>query len=206
MELEYMKRPILKIPVFLLLFIAALLSLPACNFSGSSSGGLDVFGSDDTDAAFDLIVDANRNLSSIRVLYKENESKVNELKAALEKQDIEKVKKLTDDLSLIINDGYVFAESAKEKIEKAQRLNINQDWKDYLSLKESSLEMQINAFEFRRKSARLFRDKFGGNDKLQMAQAANTFKKNEENFEKYMKEAAELNKEADRLAKRVQKK
>ncbi len=188
------------------LLAGLLAAASGCGLPGSESGGFDVFESDDTAEAIKLIEETNRNLRSIRVLYKENESKVDELKAALEKQDAEKVKKLTDDLSLIINDGYVFAESAKEKIAKAQQLNINEDWKDYLSLKESSLDMQIKAFDFRRESAKLFRDQFGGADKAQMARAASIFKKNEENFAKYMAQAEELNKDADQLAKEAENK
>ncbi|MEZ5346417.1 MAG: hypothetical protein R2681_12780 [Pyrinomonadaceae bacterium] len=192
---------------FLLLVLAFLaLTAQSCGLSEDSPSPLDVFEADDTEAAIELIDEANRNLKSIRVLYNQNNSKVDELTKALQAQDIEKVRKLTDDLSLIINDGYVFAESAKEKIGKAQTLNINADWKDYLRLKEMSLDMQIKAFDFRRESAKLFRDKFGGADKLQMAQAADTFKKNEENFAKYIAQAEELNKQADELAKDVEKK
>ncbi len=178
----------------------------SCKVPGTSSTPLDVFESDDTDEAIELIDEANRNLKSIRVLYNQNNSKVAELTKALQAQEIEKVQKLTDELSLIINDGYVFAESAKEKIEKAQTLNINPDWKDYLRLKGMSLDMQIKAFDFRRESAILFREKFGGADKLQMAQAADKFKKNEENFAKYIVQAEDLNKQADALAKDVEKK
>ena len=187
-----------------LLIAFALVSL-SCGLTEKSGGGFEVFDSDDTVEAIKLIEEANGNLKSIRALYKRNESKVGELTAALEKEDVAKVKRLTDDLSMIINDGYLFAESAKEKIAKAQELNINQDWKEYLRIKELSLEMQIKAFDFRKESAKLFRDKFGGEDKAQMTRAAQTFKKNEENFKKYMAEAAKRNKEADDLAKEVDK-
>ncbi len=186
----------------LIIFVSA----SSCGKSEKSSIIPDVFNSDDTQTAIELIDEANRNLKSIRALYKANESKVDELKKALKGQDIEQVKKLTDDLSLIINDGYVFAESAKEKIVKAQELDINPDWKEYLRLKDESLAMQIKAFDFRKESAELFRDKFGGNDKAQMAEAARIFKKNEENYAEYMGEAAKKNQEADQLAKEVGKK
>lgn len=192
--------------VFFLTLTFFTFTTQSCKLPGTSSTPLDVFESDDTDQAIELIDEANRNLKSIRILYVQNNSKVGELTKALQAQDIEKVKKLTDDLSLTINDGYVFAESAKEKIAKAQTLNIDADWKDYLRLKEMSLDMQIKAFDFRRESAKLFRDKFGGADKLQMAQAADTFKKNEENFAKYIAQAEDLNKQADALAKDAEKK
>ncbi len=192
--------------IWFLLVLIIFVSASSCGKSEKSSVIPDVFNADDTQTAIELIDEANRNLKSIRALYKANESKVDELKKALKDQDIEKVKKLTDDLSMIINDGYVFAESAKEKIVKAEELDINSDWKDYLRLKDASLAMQIKAFDFRKESAELFRDKFGGNDKSQMVEAARTFKKNEENYAKYMGEAAKKNDEADQLAKEVEKK
>jgi len=178
----------------------------ACNTGRSGSNGLGIFESDETGEAIELIKDANLNLKRIRVLYRDNRSKVKELETALSSQDIKKVKQLTDDFSLIINDGYVLAESAKEKIEKAQDLNINEDWKEYLRLKEASLEMQIKAFDFRRDSAKLFRDKFGGEDKAQMSKAAQAFKDNEKNFAKSIADSNKLSKEADELAKKVNKK
>ena len=187
--------------------MAVLLFVGGCFSERNGSSGSGIFDSDDTEEAIQLIRDANKkNLSNIRVLYKENESKVDELKEALKDQDIPKVRKLTDELLLTLNDGYIFANAAVEKIEEAQKLNINEDWKEYLSLKQSALEMQIKAFDFRMESAKLFRDKFGGDDKLQMKRAADTFKKNEENFVKYMAEADKLNKQADKLAKDVEKK
>ncbi len=168
--------------------------LTATNLSSASY-------SDDTGEAISLIESANRNLCSIRVLYNQNNSKVAELEEALKKDDGAKVKALSDDLSLAINDGYVFAESAKGHISSALELDINDKWKEYLRLKESSLDMQIRGFKYRKQSAQLFRDKFGGADQLQMQQAKQTFKSNEESFNKFMKEAEKLNKKADEVAK-----
>jgi len=179
-------------------------SFAGCFQNGGN--GLGILDKDDTEDAIELVSNANTDLKRIRVLYRDNASKVKDLEDALSKGDVKKVKILTDDLSAIINDGYVLAESAKEKLEKAQDLDINEDWKEYLGLKISSLNKQIKAFDYRRESAQLFRDKFGGTDKAQMARAAQIFRKNEENFEKYMKEAGDLSNEADQLAKDVGKK
>ncbi len=178
----------------------------SCGGSGETGDQLGIFEADDTEKAIELIGEANQNLRSIRVLYNNNDSKVDELKEALDSQDIEKVKTLTEDLSRIITDGYVLAESALEKIEKTQELDIHTDWKDYLRLKQESIEMQIKAFNYRRDSARLFKEKFGGKDKLQMVQAKQTFLKNEENYAKNMAEAKKKNVEADELAKESRQK
>ena len=190
-----------------LVVFASAVTFASCNLENRESGGLGILESDDTEEAIRLIQEANmKNLSNIRVLYKENGSKVEELKLAVKNQEVEKVRKLTAELLPTLNDGYIFANNAIEKIEKAQELNINEDWKEYLRLKQDALEMQVKAYDFRMKSAILFRDKFGGADKLQMKQAAETFRKNEESFAKWMAEAKKLNKQADQLAKDVEKK
>ena len=115
--------------------------------------------------------------------------------------DLKRVKELADELSLAINDGYLFADSILSKIEEAQNLDINPTWKRYLALKQESLELQIRAFDYRKNSAELFRDKIGTEDQETLKLARDTFKKNEEGFKKYMAEAEKVSKEADDLRK-----
>lgn len=157
--------------------------------------------SDDATQAVQHITDANNNLRRIKILYTENNRKFEEFKKALADKDIENVQKLADELQFAINDGYVLAESAKEDIAKAQGLNINDTFKKYLQLKEASLDMQIKAFGFRKKSAELFRDKFGTVDEIQLKTTQELFKQNEAKFAEYMKNAEEISTEADKLAK-----
>jgi hypothetical protein len=174
-----------------------------CGNNGDSDGpGLLSF-SDDQDKAVEYVNEANDELKRIRILYRENNAKVEELKKSLGAKDLERVKRLSDDLLLVINDGYAFAEVALEKLGQAQRLNINSDFKYYLSLKEESLRLQVKAFDFRRQSAILFRDKFGTNDPNAMSDAQKKFKENEANFEKTMAEAKKTSEEADKLYKDV---
>jgi hypothetical protein len=186
------------------LFLMSLM-LTGCSIfgdgTGESGGILDT--SDDTEKAVQYVDTANDNLQRIKLLYNQNNQKFEEFKKALGEKDIEKVKKLADELQYAINDGYVLAENAKENISKAQTLNINDSYKEYLQLKESSLDMQIKAFSFRQDSAKLFRDKFGTDNELTLKTAAETFKQNEEKFAKHMKDAAEFSKQADEVAKRA---
>ncbi len=186
----------------ILTIIAVSFFLMACGEDGANGPGI-LSGSDETEAAVALIEDANSDLKRIRVLYRENNSRVTDLETALTNNEIEKVKKLTDDLSLVILDGYALAESAKEKLAKAQRLNINADFKYYLRMKEESLTLQIKAFDYRRDSAKLFRDKFGSNEKSAMLDAARKFKENEANFKKFMADATKVSEQADQLYKEV---
>lgn len=175
----------------------------ACQKSGSSeSSGLDVFGlTDQTAEAGAIIQDANEDLKKIRKMYKENQSKINELKMAMNDRKIDEVKKIADDLVYIINDGFVLGESAVAKIEKAEEMNTNEKYKEYLQLKKASLKKQLDAFEFRRQAAQLLRDAFGNKDKLEIEKAKAGFKDKEENFQKYMEIARELSGEANQLAK-----
>lgn len=181
--------------------LAAGLSL-SCGLGSNRSRTGQELGSDaERQKAFELIEDANQNIKSIKVLYRNNNSKIKELEEALKAGDLKRVKELADELSLAINDGYLFADSILSKIEEAQTLDINPTWKRYLSLKQESLELQIRAFDYRKSSAELFRDKIGTEDQATLKLARDTFKKNEEGFKKYMDEAEKVSNEADELRK-----
>jgi hypothetical protein len=184
--------------LFLLIFLFS-----ACQKNGNSeSSGIDVFGlTDQTAEAGAIVQDANEDLKKIRKMYKENQSKIDELKTAMNDKKIDEVKKIADELVYIINDGFVLGESAVVKIEKAEALNTNDKYKEYLQLKKGSLKKQLDAFEFRRQAAQLLRDAFGNKDKLEIERAKAEFREKEENFQKYMEIAREMSGEANQLAK-----
>jgi len=192
--------------ILLLLVLVMSVFAGACEDSGTTqSPGILSFG-DDQEEAIKEIEGANTELKRIRILYRENNAKMEELKKALKASDVPKVKRLADDLLLVIADGYAFAELAMEKLDTAQRLDINEDFKYYLRLKEESLNLQLKAFDFRRQSAQLFRDKFGVDDKNSMSDAAKKFTENEKNFEKKMAEAKKASDEADKHYKETNSK
>lgn len=181
-----------------LILAAALFS--SCGFGGNRSRSGEELGSTaDREKAFKLIEDANDKIKSIKKLYLYNNSKVKDVEAALKAGDLKKVRLLTDELSVAIDQGYLFAVDIMDKIEQAQNLDINPTWKRYLSLKQESLELEIKAFDYRKNSAELFRDKIGSEDEATLKLARDTFKKNEEGFKKYMSEAEKVSKEADDL-------
>lgn len=187
---------------FLYLILFGALFCFSCQKAENSPDNPSIFSfSDDTETAVQLVQDANDELKRIKILYNENEGKIDELKDALGKKDIEKVKEISNNLVYVINDGFVFADSAKDKLEKAQEMNINETFKEYLSLKEESLGKQIEAFKFRHEAARLLRESVGASDKLEIDQARALFKGKEENFQKTMEEARRISQQADDLAK-----
>jgi len=181
-----------------------LLSLLSGCKKNETAESFDLFSfSDDTAAAAELVTSANEDLNKIKVIYKKSEDQQEELKAAMNGKDVEKVKKITDDLVYVINDGMALGRSAVEKIEKAEAMNVNSDFKEYLSLKVDSLEKYLEAFEERRQSARLMRDMFGTNDAKIIEKAKLGVKEKEESFQKTLQEARDISKKANELAKRV---
>jgi len=186
--------------------LAFLFIFSACQ-KNETSESFDVLSfSDDTTAAAELVSQANEDLNKIKVMYKKNEVHREELIAAMGAKDTEKVKKITDDLVYVINDGMRLGEEAVEKIGKARDMNIGEDFKEYLSLKEESLEKQLEAFENLRQAVRILRDGFGTNDPKQIEQGQKVFKEKDENFVKTMAEAKEISKKANELAKESFKK
>ena len=110
------------------MLIAVLVTTSGCKSSGRSDGGFDILGpADETAEAAQIIIEANEELTKIKVLYKNNEGKREELKKAMEANEAEKVKKIADDVVYLINDGAASGKSAVEKIAKAQEMQVNDD-------------------------------------------------------------------------------
>ena len=201
-----MNKNNLKIPLIGSVCLIILSAFSACQKSETSEISDILSFSDDTSAAAELVSNANEDLNKIKVMYKKNEVQLEELKIAMGDKDIEKVKKITDELVYVLNDGMKLGEDAIEKIGKAQAMNINEDFKEYLRLKEESLRKYLDAFEHRRQAARLLRDSFGKNDPAQIEKAKVEFKVKEENFIKTMEAARDFSKKANALAKESTKK
>ena len=169
--------------------------------TGSDNSGILGFSSDDTEKAITLIQEANDELRRIKILYNENESDLKNLREATKNQDVAKIKQIANDLVYVINDGFIFADSAKSKIDDAQQLNINPQFKDYLGLKEDSLDLQIEAFKSLHEAARLMRDGAGSQNKEEIELGKLAFKEKDETFKKKMEEAKQKSIQADELAK-----
>lgn len=190
----------------IVLLCAILLSLFACQKSETSDDYDLLNFSDETTAAAELVADANEDLNKIKILYKRNEDQLEELKTAMSEKNIEKVKTITANLVGIITDGTILGEAALDKIEKAEAMNTNADFKEYLNLKAQSLQKQLDAFEHRRQAARLLKESFGTNDPAAIEKARAAFKEQEETAKKTLVVADEYSKKANALAKEVSKK
>lgn len=161
--------------------------------------------SDETAEAAQIVADANKDLTKIKVLYKNNEDKREELKKAMEANDSEKVKKISDDVVYLINDGTTSGKSAIEKIQKAQEMQINEEYREYLELKEESLTRTLEAFENYRQAARALRDNYDPKNKLLRDKIKEEFKVFSENYRKIMETARDYSNRANELAKEAAK-
>ncbi|GIU82740.1 MAG: hypothetical protein D6687_05555 [Acidobacteria bacterium] len=183
------------------LWLVVFCFLLACQNEDKSSKPLFVF--DETEKAAQLVAEANEDLKKIRKMYKENEGKLEEIKQAMKENKVEEVRKIADDVVYLINDGISLGESALEKLNQAEEMNINETYKEYLQLKRASLEKQLEAFEFRRQAAVLLRDSFGTKDKFAIERAKSDFKEREEKFRQYMEVARQMSAEANQIAKQA---
>ena len=143
------------------LTLVATLMFAGCRSSSGTGGGFEILGPvDETPEAAKLVQEANAELKKIKVLYEENEGKRQDLKSALEANKTEDVKKISDSVVQLINEGFDSGKAAVDKIQQAGDMKINEDYKQYLQLKESALMKQMEAFEQYRQAARTLRDNY----------------------------------------------
>lgn len=190
----------------LLLAAAGLCFTYSCKSSGRSSG-IDILGtSDQTAEAAQLVAEANLELKKIKVLYEKNEDKRVQIKKALESNNAADVKKISDDVVYIINDGFDSGKAAVDKIAQAQEMEINDDYREYLRLKEDALRKQMEAFEQYRQAARTLRDNYDPKNTDQRDKVKEEFKTRSENYAKIMEKARDYSNQANELAKEAMQK
>ena len=192
-------------------YISILLLSATCFFyatcKSSGVGPIDILGStDDTAEAAKIVAEANQDLIKIKVLYEQNEGKREDLKAAMEKNDTVAAKKIADDVVYLINDGVAFGNTAVEKLQKAQEMQINDDYREYLRLKEESLKLELEAFENYRMAARSLRDNYDPKNAAMRDKVKLEFKTRSDNYRTIMEKARDYSKRANELAKEAVKK
>lgn len=170
----------------------------ACKSSAGLIGPVD-----ETAEAANIIMEANKDLKAIKVLYEKNEGKREELKKAMTADDAEAVRKIADDVVYIINDGAALGKSALDKIDKARELNVNEDYAEYLRLKWEALNKQLEAFEQYRQAARKLRDNYDPKNTQARDAVKADFETRSENFQKLMEKARDYSSQANELAKDV---
>jgi len=172
----------------------------SCRSSGRNET-TSIFSTDETAQAAQIVASANDDLTKIKVLYKENEGKREDIKKAMEADNAEQVKKIADDVVYLINGGFDSAQSAIDKIEKAQEMQINDDYREYLRLKEESLKRELEAFENYRQAARTLRDNYDPKNAASRDKVKEDFKNRVDNYRKLMEEARDYSNQANEIAK-----
>ena len=179
-----------------------ILAFAACRKSDSSSSNdFSLLHPDQKDEAAKIVDSANQELKKVKVIYKANQNKVDEIKAAIQGKDVEKVKTISNDLVAQINDGIETANDAVKKIQDAEDMDINDTYKNYFSLKRRALEKQIQAFELRRQVAFLLNKNFGSKDPAQIDKVQAEFRNKEDECQKLMDDAKDLSEEANQVYK-----
>lgn len=187
--------------------IALILACAAFLATCKSSGGGNILGpSDETSDAAAIVIDANKDLRSIKVLYEKNEDKREELKKAMSEDNAAVLKKTADEVVYIINDGVGLGTSALEKIEKARDMNVNPDYAEYLRLKADALQKQMEAFEQYRQAAIKLRNNYDPKNKQEHDAVKADFKQRSDKFRDIMEKARDSSNQANELAKEVLKK
>ena len=181
-----------------ILFLILAVAISACK----STGGL-IGPADETSEAAEIIKSANADLKQIKVLYEKNEGKREEIKQAMSTDDAAAVRKVSDEVVYLINDGAALGKSALDKIDQARGMNINEDYAEYLRLKWEALNKQLEAFEQYRQAARKLRDSYDPKNDQVRAAVATEFEQRSENYRKLMEKARDHSSQANELAKEV---
>lgn len=182
-----------------ILFLATAFSF-ACK-SGGVSLVPPLTASDETPEAGKIVAEANQELTQIKVLYQQNESKREELRAAMEKNDAVSVKRIANEVVDLINSGTSHGQTAIDKIQTAREMRINDDYADYLRLKQESLRLELEAFENYRQAARTLRDNYDPKNTAQRDKVKAEFTKFTDNYRTTMEKARSRSREANEVAK-----
>lgn len=188
---------------FLTMALAAGYLLASCKSSANSPGS-SIFGpADQTAQAAELVVQANQDLQKIKVLYEENEGKRIEIKKAMEANDTEAAKRIANEVEKLINDGATSANDAIDKLQKAQEMEINDDYREYLRLKEQNLKLEAEAFDYYRQAAKILNENFDPKDTAKRDKVKVDFKDLSDKYLETMERARDYSHRANELAKEV---
>lgn len=159
-------------------------------------------GNSGIDEANKLVQSANEDLKEVQKIAQANKDKESRINKLLNANDFNGAKAAMDETIKAIDDGLARGRSAADKFEKASKLEVDQVYKDYLSLKSQSVRKTAEAFEELKKAITLLRDNVGGTDKAKLTKARADAIKAGENFDRLIAEATKLDRDADDIARK----
>jgi hypothetical protein len=177
-----------------------------------STGGPILGETDETPAAAQLILEANQELTKIKVLYRENEGDVDkkgkrqQLREALEADDKENVQKVTGEIIQLIDEGSEHGRIAVDKIQQARDMRINDDYQEYLRLKEEALKKQLEAFAKYRQAANSLRSNYDPKNAELRDKVKQIFEEQSNSYREIMEKARDNSSQANELYKDVLRK
>lgn len=174
--------------------------------SGSRGGALDAILSDETDDAAELVVKANESLRKIKKMFAGSPQALEELEKAIKNKEKAKVKAMSGEFISQIDEGTAIGGEAIDLLDKAERMQISPEFREYLGMKSMSLRKYIDAFAERRKAAEILRDGFDPASAGSADQVIAEFKKREDRFKDLMEDARQLSDDANILAKETMRK
>lgn len=154
------------------------------------------------DEANKLVQSANEDLKEVNRIAQSNKDKESRINRLLNANDFTGAKQAMDETIKAIDDGLERGKSAADKFERASKLDVDQVYKDYLTLKSQSVRKTAEAFEELKRAITLLRDNIGGTDKAALKKAREDAIKAGENFDRLIAEAVKLDREADDIARK----
>ena len=164
-------------------------------------GALKNLGGNSLAEANKLVQDANNELKAIDRIIEDNDEKESALSKAEKSGDAAEVRRVLDDIIKAIDDGLKHGEVAADKLDKASKMNVDDKYKEYLSLKSQSLRKQVEAFKELKDAAKIERDNYDNPDKAAEQKAKDDFRKKNANYKKLLGDAKDLSRKADDIAR-----
>lgn len=156
---------------------------------------------DETQQAGELVKQANVELKEVKVLYTKNESTRDDLKQALRDQNVAEVKRVSNSVVDLINEGTGHGKKALEKIDEARYMKINDDYAEYLRLKSEAIGKQIDAFENYRRAAMVLRDSYDPKNEENRRMVDKEFDERSDKYSRTMDDAKSLSLQANEIVK-----
>jgi hypothetical protein len=180
----------------LLLLLLVSLAADSCQALKRLGGGGAI------DEANQLNQSAGEDIREIERIVQENKNKESEISRALNRGQVDAAQRMMDDSVRAIDRGMERGRSAAEKFEKAAKLDVDPDIKEYLSLRAQAVKRAIEAFEELRRGIISFRESTGSTDKAVKDKARNEVQEASATFDKLIGEAERLERQADEIARR----
>jgi hypothetical protein len=156
-------------------------------------------GKNPTEEANRLVNQAKDDLEEIDKIDEEASKKQSDLTKAMNDKKVDDVKRILGELVEDIDKGLEKGKSAADKVEQASKLDVDANYKEYLSVKAQAFRKEIDAWQAMREAAVIARDNYSAAGLPTDKRTEYINKVNE--FKKLRQEAKDLHKKAADIAR-----